>query len=472
MLFSSALFLFGFVPLFYLAYFAVRRELRNPLLLAASLFFYAWAEPVFIFWAPASALLDYALGAAIHASAAPGRRRWLVAAGCTANVALLAWFKYANFFADALSAGLARLGWGGGIPLAQIALPIAVSFIVFEKITYLVDISRGTGRPAPDVWTYLLYVFYFPKLLAGPIIRYCDIERQLVAREATLADVRDGAVRFLVGLGKKVLIADHVGRLVSEVFKLPDDQLGFGTAWLGVACFTVQIYFDFSGYSDMAIGLSRTLGFRLHENFRMPYTAINFTDFWRRWHISLGTWIREYLYIPLGGNRVSPARTYFNLGFCFFLSGLWHGAAWNFVAWGVFHGVMLMADRLFWTEGQKRLPRLVNVAITLFLVMLSWVIFRAESFAQMGFYLERLFSPWGVARPNLVWCSPDVAFALLVGAILILAPLVPGWPHRAAAWCALRFRHESELAGGLALLLLSVSRLASDTFNPFLYFRF
>ena len=470
MLFSSALFLFGFVPIFYTIYFAVRPSLQNLVLVVFSLFFYAWAEPRFIFCAFASAMLDYCLGGSIHRPSPPWVRKTCLVVGIMANAGLLAWFKYANFFADTLSAVFRTVGWEG-VALAKIVLPIAISFIVFEKITYLVDLYRRDGWPAPNLWTYMLYVFYFPKLLAGPIIRYRDISDQLVARGVTLEDLRAGTVRFLWGLGKKVLLADQVGHLANQVFALPIEALNCSAAWLGVICFTAQIYFDFSGYSDMAIGISRTLGFRLNENFRQPYTATSFTDFWRRWHISLSTWIREYLYIPLGGNRVSRLRSYFNLSLCFFLSGLWHGAAWNFILWGLFHGVMLICDRAFWLRWQQRLPRLLNVALTFFLVMVSWVIFRAGSFGQIRLFLERMFCPWETGHANMVWCSPDIAFALGVGALISFLPLAPAAPRWLAAYRAWAWRSESELAGALVLLLTSASKVATNSFNVFLYFR-
>lgn len=470
MLFSSAIFLFGFAPLFFLIYFSVRKELQNLVLVAASLFFYAWAEPTFIFWALASTLLDYGIGRYL---ADPGRRarRPVLAMGIATNVALLAWFKYANFFADGLNQLFRALGWKG-VELALVALPIAVSFIVFEKITYLVDIYRGQGRPAANLLLYLLYVFYFPKLLAGPIIRYRDIQEQLERHQASLADVRDGAVRFVYGMAKKVLLADPLGHIATAAFKLGPAELDFGTAWLGVFCFTAQIYFDFSGYSDMAIGLSRILGFRLNENFRMPYTAPNFTDFWRRWHISLSSWIRDYLYIPLGGNRGSTARTYFNLCLCFFLSGLWHGAAWNFVVWGLFHGAMLTADRVFYVRWQQRLPHLLNVATCFLLVMVSWVIFRAESFGQMGFYLKAMFSLGSATQPNLLWFSPQVATELLVSGVLVFTPLLAAWPALVARYRAWPRQHEFALAGTLLLFGLSVARMAGDSYQAFIYFRF
>ena len=470
MLFNSPLFLFLFFPCVYLFYRLVPDVYRNPILLAASLFFYSWAEPTFVFWALGSTLLDWGLGEVIYRRPEPKIRKGAVMLGVVANVALLAYFKYANFFLANLITVLNSFGLHGS-QFLHIALPIAISFIVFEKITYLVDLYRGDCRPADNLLTYMLYVFYFPKLLAGPIIRYHDIDQQLRSRQVTWTDFRDGLIRFLFGLAKKVLLADHIGHFANEVFGLPARQLDMPLAWIGVLCFSAQIYFDFSGYSDMAIGLSRIFGFRLKENFLQPYTAINFTDFWRRWHISLSTWIRDYLYIPLGGNRYSIARTYFNLCLCFFLSGLWHGAAWTFIIWGLFHGMMLIADRVFWKEWQKHLPRLVNVAITFCLVMISWVIFRAQSLDQIGSYLKAMFIP-GSTEPTLLFVSSDIVCALVVAYFIIFLPLLPRFEQVLAWYQGLALRRTVELAGAYGLFLFALARIATNSYQAFIYFRF
>ena len=470
MLFNSPPFLFLFFPCLYFLYRVVPNSCRNGVLLAASLFFYAWAEPIFVFWALGSAFLDWILGEVISRRTEPGIRKTAVMLGVIANVALLAYFKYANFFWANLVEVLKNFGVAPS-PLLHVALPIAISFIVFEKITYLVDLYRGDGRRADNLLTYMLYVFYFPKLLAGPIIRYRDIDEQLRQRQVTWIDFRDGIIRFLFGLAKKVLIADHLGHLADQIFRLPAQQLDMSTAWVGVLCFTAQIYFDFCGYSDMAIGLSRTFGFRLKENFRQPYTAVNFTDFWHRWHISLSTWIRNYLYIPLGGNRHSIARTYFNLCLCFFLSGLWHGAAWTFIIWGLYQGTMLIADRLFWKEWQQHLPKIVNVAITFFLVTLSWVIFRATSLDQIGTYFRAMFIPQQV-EPNLLWVSPDIVFTLAVAYFIIFLPLMPRYESALSWYESLAMRRTCELATAYGLFVFALARIAATSYQAFIYFRF
>ena len=479
MLFSSPLFLFFFAPLVFGGYFLCPRRFRNAVLLLASVFFYAWGEPTFIAVVIASAAADFVLGRAIHRSVEASeawRAKWFVALAVLFNAALLLYFKYFNFGAATLNTILTAAHLTPLRNIAQIALPIGISFIVFEKITYVVDIYKQTGKPAASFWSYLLYVFFFPKLLAGPIIKYHDIAAQMELRQTRREDIYAGCARFVIGLGKKVLIADTVGAAADTIWKLPISHIGLGNAWLGLLCFTIQIFFDFSGYSDMAIGMARIFGFRLQENFNSPYTAQSFTDFWRRWHISLSTWIREYLYIPLGGSRVSPARTYFNLWFCFFLSGLWHGARFNFVLWGIYHGCFLALDKLFWLRVQKHLPAWVSVPLTFLGVMLGWVIFRADNRAQIAAYFGALFRPPFVSQPDgFFYLTSDVIVALGIGLVLSFAPLFV--PRKASQEsgdaAALSLWLQAAQTGGLLLLLaVCLCRISNATFAPFLYFRF
>lgn len=470
MLFNSPLFLFIFCPLLFAGYFAANRRHRNLVLLLFSLFFYAWAEPVFVLVVLASALLDFYLGGVIS-SRSRRTAKLAMAAGVVGNLGILVYFKYTNFLLDNLNHVLLALG-SSAFPALQIILPVGVSFVVFEKVTYLVDIYRKVGKPAPGLLSYLVYVFLFPKLLAGPIIKYHDIEQQLLKRNENLEDAIYGIKRFCYGLAKKVFIADTMGEMADTVFALPADQLGFSAAWLGVICFTLQIYFDFSGYSDMAIGLCRIMGFRIMENFRLPYISQNFTEFWRRWHISLSTWIRDYLYISLGGNRVSRSRMYFNLWVCFLLSGLWHGASWTFVVWGAYHGFFLVLDKLFWLDLQKKLPRAANLLITLVLVMIGWAIFRAENIQQAWTFIITMFNPWDKGS-SPVYITANIWFFMLLGAILSLVPAWPGFANAAERIKQL-LRSGPELEWGLvaALFLVTITKIAAVTFNPFLYFRF
>lgn len=467
MIFSSPLFLFGFLPSFLLLYHLVPAAARNATLLAASLMFYAWGEPVFVFLAFASALGDLAIGHLMMRTRQPSGRRVLLALGIAANIGLLVYFKYADFVVANLRA-LAESWFQLDLPgIAAIALPIGISFIVFEKITYLVDLYRGTGVPARNPLDYLTYVFLFPKLLAGPIVKYHDIAPQLATRPRRLDDLTAGLTRFGLGLAKKVLLADPLGEIVELTFG-PD---GFRLAWIGAIAFGLQIFFDFSGYADMAIGLARIAGFRLMENFNRPYLAIGFGDFWRRWHISLSTWIRDYLYIPLGGDRVGPVRLTVNLWICFLASGLWHGAAWSFVAWGAYHGLFLTLDRLFLKRWLGRLPRALAIGLTFLAVTIGWVPFRADSLAAAVHYLHVMASPGqGPTRVTLI--TPDLRFVMAAGLVLCF---LPGFARvdRAARWVddrpLARACAQSLL---LALFLVTLGKAITATFQPFLYFRF
>lgn len=470
MVFSSPFFLFLFLPAVLGAYYLAPTRAKNHVLIAFSVAFYFWGEPSFVFVVLASAVFDWLIVRLMHASGGPGRKKLLAALGVLANVGVLVYFKYMNFFADSVSAVLVSLGMNPFV-LAKIALPIGVSFVVFEKITYVVDVYRGVGQPSRRLTNYLLYVFFFPKLLAGPIIKYHDIVEQLRRREHNLQNIYVGMARFAVGLGKKVLIADTLAEVADFAFGADPGTLSPYYAWLGVICFTFQIYFDFSGYSDMAIGIARMFGFRLLENFNMPYISANFTEFWRRWHISLSSWIRDYLYIPLGGNRVATGRMYFNLWFCFVLSGLWHGANWTFVIWGVYHGVFLVLDKLFWLKLGARLPRAFNIGVTFFFLVIGWAIFRSTDITHfMGYFgamLGRASQPC-----NFFYLTANIWFFLALAAALSFGPAL-GAPWRwLERYRRFVLRTEFELGCAAMLLLLVMGKLATLTFNPFIYFRF
>lgn len=466
MLFSTPFFLFVFLPLFFGLYWLSGSH--RAILLLGSLIFYGWSEPVFLWVVLLSSLLDWQLGRKI----VPGgvRARWWVGIGIASNVGLLVYAKYTVFGLQNLN-GL--LKWSGAptLSIPEILIPLGLSFIVFEKITYLVDLYRGTSAPAPTLLNYLNYVFLFPKLLAGPIVKYHEIDRQLSKPTHCHEDVREGLIRFIRGLAKKVFLADSLGAYADGAFNLPAESLDSSTAWIGLLCFTLQIYFDFSGYTDMAIGLCRVLGFRLRENFLNPYLATSFTDFWRRWHISLSSWIKEYLYIPLGGNRVSVFRSYVNLGLCFSLSGLWHGASWHFVVWGCVHGFMLMMDRAFWLRCSQKLPSPINRLLTFFLVGLSWVFFRCQDLSHSACFFKALFgTPAGSLHE--VFLYPHQVFFLAVSALLILRPL---WQAGIAAKeeTADHIRSKPwQLAWSAILFILCVARLTVGTLEPFIYFRF
>src|SRR5271166_154385 len=475
MLFYEPLFLFVFFPTFYLIYLLgeQREGLRLGVILGASVLFYTWSEPLFVPVVLASALADHLIARRIDHLPRPSRQaKLLLAIGVLINLGILAHYKYTRFLIGNLN-GLLHGIAVGPIPVPAIILPIGVSFIVFEKITYLVDIYRAISRPAQRFVTYLLYVFFFPKLLAGPIIKYHEMESQLRALPAArFEDISAGFLRFMLGVAKKTLIADTLANGADQIFEVDPAGIGFSHAWTGVLCFTFQIYFDFSGYSDMAIGIARMLGFRLRENFDMPYISCSITEFWRRWHISLTTWIREYLYIPLGGNRVPPARVYVNLWVCFLASGLWHGAAWTYVVWGGYNGLFLVLDRLFLLRLLDRMPRLVANVITFTIVVLGWTIFRAHSMNQAVAFLGAMMRPGLPSHAAGVLINPDVTAAAVLAAVICALPRMPGFR---------RLRHFVFTTPGWTLAMetalslvfvVAVGKAVADPFKPFLYFRF
>lgn len=477
MVFSSLTFLFLFLPVLLAAYYTCPNRWRNAVALAASLFFYAWGAPRFVLVLIASGLVDYVLSRHLPAGRlSDGRRKGLLALATALNIGLLLYFKYANFFVDNLNAWLGRFG-AEPLAWAAVALPIGISFFTFQKVSYLVDVYRGTARPARNAGDYLLYVALFPQLIAGPIVRYHDVAMQLIAREHTRARFFTGILRFSQGLGKKVLVANTMAEVADAAFGAAPGALSCGWAWLGAVAYAFQIYFDFSGYSDMAIGLGRMLGIEFLENFNRPYVSRTITEFWRRWHISLSNWMREYLYIPLGGNRHGTARTYFNLWLVFLVSGFWHGAAWNFVAWGAFHGFFLCLDKAFKNVRIMRAPAWVGLPITFVLVLFSWVLFRAETLAHAVAYLGRMLDLFGAA--------PDAAAAiefgrrhaatLVAAVVLCFGPALKPHPFdfmRLDPARATVGQAAGRFAVAMVLLVWSAATLATSSFNPFIYFRF
>ena len=476
MVFSSITFLFVFLPALLAAYYVCPNRYRNGVALAGSLFFYAWGAPRFVLVLVASSLADYLLSQELpEGRRTPGRRKGVLALAVALNVGLLLYFKYANFFVAELNGWLARFG-AGQASWAAVVLPIGISFFTFQKVSYLVDVYRGTARVARNAADYLLYVTLFPQLIAGPIVRYHDVALQLIRREHTRERFFTGILRFCQGLGKKVLVANTMAEVADAAFGAAPGTLSCGGAWLGAVAYAFQIYFDFSGYSDMAIGLGRMLGIEFLENFNRPYVSRTITEFWRRWHISLSNFMREYLYIPLGGNRKGVVRTYFNLWLVFLVSGFWHGAAWNFVAWGAFHGFFLCLDKLFKNTRAMRAPAWAGIPITFVLVLFSWVLFRAETLAQAVAYMGRMVDVFGAAPAAAAfefgrrhWTMLAAAFVLCFGPALKAHPfdfmrLEPA--HATVGQAAVRF------AAAMVLLVWSAAVLATSSFNPFIYFRF
>src|SRR4051812_17706516 len=470
MLFYEPLFLSVFPAAYAFYLLATHRSLKKWTLLVVSTLFYLWGEPVFVLVLIVSTALDYALSFHLNDPTAPGTRRLALAAGIAGNLGILIVYKYAGFLAENLNLLLAPSG-ANRMPLLHLALPIGVSFVVFEKITYLVDTYRGVSRPAASFSDYCLFVLFFPKLLAGPILKYHEMKDQIASPPAVRGgDFETGFLRFARGLGRKLLIPDPLGGFANQIFAADPAGLGAGQAWLGLSCFTLQIYFDFSGYSDMAIGLARMMGFRLRENFNAPYIAQSMTEFWRRWHISLTTWIRDYLYIPLGGDRRGNTRTYLNLWICFLASGLWHGASWNFVLWGAWNGLFLTLDRLFLRDALARGGRLVATAVTLFIVMIGWAIFRSDSPAHLWQFLGTLF---GTSHASAALEIPaEVPFTLIVGALISLLPATPLYPALLRGWETQAWLRGLAAVALVALYVLAIARAVAVPFQPFIYFRF
>jgi alginate O-acetyltransferase complex protein AlgI len=470
MLFYEPLFLTVFAA-FYAFYLLVTgAPARKWLLLIASTLFYLWGEPVFVLVLLVSTAIDYALSFYLGDATPENTRRLALTAGITGNLAVLIVYKYADFLADNFNVLLAPFG-AGRIPLLHLALPIGVSFVVFEKITYLVDTWRGTSRPAASFTDYCLFVLFFPKLLAGPILKYHEMKDQIAAPPAIQwSDFEAGFLRFARGMGRKLLIADPLGAFASQIFAADATGLGAIHAWLGLASFTLQIYFDFSGYSDMAIGLARMMGIRLRENFNAPYIARSMTEFWHRWHISLTSWIRDYLYLPLGGNRRGEARTYLNLWICFLASGLWHGANWNFVLWGAYNGLFLTLDRLFLRDALARCGAVFATTATLFIIMIGWAIFRTDSPAHLQQFMAALF---GMSHLSATLEVPqDVPFTLILGGFISLLPATRLYGPLICGYETQSWLRALTIAALVVVYVLAVARAVTVPFQPFIYFRF
>lgn len=484
MVFSSPIFLFLFLPVVLTGYFFLPGlRMKNLWLLAFSLLFYAWGEPIFIFLALISTLMNFYLGRWVDRTEDPARRKFVVGLAVTLNIGLLAFFKYANFAADNLNSLLARLNVHP-VVLPRILLPIGISFFTFHALSYIMDIYRRKWPSAKSPADVALYIFFFPQLIAGPILRWNAIAPQLAQRGVTAENFAEGIRRFIGGLAKKMIVANVVAVPADQIFGLPPNELTPALAWFGAVCYAVQIYFDFSGYSDMAVGLGKMFGFVFLENFNFPYIAQSVQDFWRRWHISLSTWFRDYLYIPLGGNRCSEPRNYFNLVIVFFLCGLWHGASWTFVLWGLYHGIFLVLERTRFGGLTNRMPRPFRHLYALLVVLFGWVLFRAETFPQALSFLTTMLGlshSTPLAQPLARFFSHQVGWAIGIG-IVFSTPVWPALKNRFAklGGAGVEPARLGGLATGLvlelillvALLIISAAWLAGGTYNPFIYYRF
>lgn len=470
MVFSSLLFLFRFLPLALLFYYAAPGKLRNFVLFAASIFFYAWGEPVYVILILVSTIVDYTTGRLTGYYLERGKRkqaRMAVAGSVVVNLALLGFFKYADFFLRTIS-GVFSLE----MPVMDLALPIGISFYTFQTMSYTIDVYRREAKVQKNLITFGAYVSLFPQLIAGPIVRYWSVADQMDHRRESADGFFYGMMRFMTGLGKKVLLANQTGRIWEEIAASGAGQLSTATAWLGILAFTLQIYFDFSGYSDMAIGLGAMFGFSFPENFDYPYESASITEFWRRWHISLGTWFREYVYIPLGGNRKGPLRQMVNLAAVWLLTGLWHGAYWNFVLWGVYYGILLVLEKCLW-KYLERLPGWLRHLYTMAAVVTGWSLFSWQDMADSAGYMKALWfhGQAGLAdqRALFVLASNGGFFILaaigstsLVKRVIVERCLPQGTARRDVAGIFLM----------VTLFMACLAMLVNSSYNPFLYFRF
>jgi alginate O-acetyltransferase complex protein AlgI len=471
MYFSSMTFLWIFLPATLLLYLLAERfqriALENFVLLSASLIFYAWGEPFYIFLLLFSVLMNYVFGRLLEAER-PRFRKWILACGVLSNLGLLAFFKYFNFFAGYINRFLGQ----DAVPLSEFTLPLGISFYTFQAMSYVIDVYRKEVTAQRNFFSLLLYISLFPQLVAGPIVKYKDIEEQIKYRTKTDAKRAYGVKRFIYGLGKKVLISNVMGKYVDMVLAFETKQLSTGLMWLVMIMYAFQIYYDFSGYSDMAIGLGSMFGFDFKENFHYPYISKSVREFWTRWHISLSTWFKEYVYIPLGGNRNGKWRTYRNLFLVFLLTGFWHGAGLNFVFWGIFHGCFMVLERIGFGKLLEKNPfKIFNHIYMAVTVVCIWTLFRIESMKAAGEYLKGMFI-YQRGEYNLFSCINPEIILLLVTAFLLCGVLQTAVPRLKEALYQKEKVSAVESVGLLAILLLCVVTLSSNSYNPFIYFRF
>ena len=466
MVFASVPFLFVFLPAVLAAYFLCPRRWHNAVLLVFSLFFYAWGEPVYILLMLSSITVSFLAGRALGRAHTPARRRAVLSASVAYHLLTLGFFKYADFLI-----GTVNSLFGLSLPLLSLPLPIGISFYTFQTLSYIVDVYRGVCAPQRR-WDWLaMYVSLFPQLIAGPIVRYQTVEQQIAHRTVSRAQCAEGVRRFTVGLVKKVLLANSIGLVFTQILgngALPQSVLA---AWVAVAAYTFQIYFDFAGYPDMAIGLGKLFGFTFEENFNLPYLSRSITEFWRRWHISLGTWFRDYVYIPLGGNRCGWGRQLFNIAVVWLLTGLWHGASWNFVLWGAYYAVLLMVEKLGLLRVLARLPRMLQHAYALFFIVVGWALFACTEPGQLSGVFGALFGLSGVPlydASSLFLLKNNVLLWLL----LVFASTA-SFARLHTHLLSRRWYAEVLCPLGLAAALLACTAfIVSGSFNPFLYFRF
>lgn len=469
MLFSSITFLFFFLPVVLAVYYLIPAKGKNIVLLISSLFFYAWGEPVYVILLVLSVCLNYFCGREMEARSGDSRRRKFSAIFAVAvNVLVLFFFKYYAFLLNTV-----QDIFSVEIPYRELPLPVGISFYTFQAVSYIVDIYREKARPQKNFLNFALYMCMFPKLIAGPVTRYADMDRQLAARKMSVKKIGQGSRYFIKGLAKKAVISGAAGAVFEQISAVPASSLSALSAWIGCISFAFLIYFDFSGYSDMAVGLGKMFGFELGKNFEHPYTAASITEFWRRWHISLNTWFREYVYIPLGGNQCTVSRNIFNIMVVWLLTGMWHGAAWNYIAWGVYFGVILVMERYVWGVFLDEIPRAAARIYTGILVLVGWVFFFSPS---LGYSLRYLSAMIGAGAG---FADAQAGFLLLSHWLLFAAAVLCSGTIGNRLFHGImgifsnkKVRAVVETAAYMVIFFISIAFLVSGTFNPFLYFRF
>lgn len=474
MVFSSSVFLFAFFPITLALYFIPvslknkKRELtkKNLILLLTSLVFYAWGEPVYVLLMLISIFFNYVIGIDIHRCKAEDRMcsaRVLFIVAVVFNLFVLGYFKYSGFIIDNINSV-----FGLSVENRQLPLPVGISFYTFQILSYVIDVYKGKVKAQKKFIPFAAYITMFPQLIAGPIVQYSDIEKQLSDRKVTYELFCDGVFYFIKGLGKKVLFANTIGKVYTDILTLELSEQSMATAWIGIICYSLQIYFDFSGYSDMAVGLGKMMGFEFVRNFNFPYRATSITDFWRRWHISLSSWFRDYVYIPLGGNRKGTARTIFNILVVWSLTGMWHGASWNFIAWGGLYGVLLIAEKYLFKNVLEKIPVAVKHIITMIIVMVGWVFFSNENIADAFTYLGSMFGVYSnhVIDSNALYLLKSYGFPIFVMSLCSFGffdDIAVKKKERITVLKAIFY---------FVVFVLSIAFLLSETYNPFLYFRF
>ena len=472
MVFSSLVFLFVFLPIVLVLYYLSGKKYRNYLLLLASLFFYAWGEPTYVVIMLVSIGANYLCGLLVDEKRADKVRVAGVVISVIFNICMLGLFKYSGFFVKNIN-----VVFNTSLPVPEIALPLGISFFTFQAMSYVVDVYRKDAKVQKNIFDLSLYISLFPQLVAGPIVRYQTVANQIEEREHNIIKFGDGVRRFIIGLGKKVLLSNSLGMLADSVFGMQTYQLTIVSTWLGILAYSLQIFFDFSGYSDMAIGLGKMFGFEFLENFNYPYISQSASEFWRRWHISLGSWFRDYVYFPLGGSRRGNVRTYINLFIVWFLTGFWHGASWTFIAWGLYFGLLIGMEKSYLGKLLNKVPRFVRHIYLLLVVMIGWVFFRADSFSYSIEFIKNMF----FMGTNVIFDGVAASYIndywfVLVLSMIFCMPIVD--------W----FRRKIEVANDKILesnisyvlnsvvytgiLLIVIFKLVNSTYNPFLYFRF